>query len=231
MPWHDVDRFLKMVCSQIRYKGAHAGISDELRNHIQDRIFDFVDSGYDEETAIKKALEAMGDPEDIGKKLNKLHKPYLGWLLSAVNVSIVIVGIYVALAFIPSIISFIRPFNSIPKGKDVKYSAVINKKARIDDRTVVIKKLIVDKDNRVYIRYDDYSKPFSHGWTMMEFQVYDDKGNVYNLGSASTGSIFGTRHLMYIDNLKSDAKVIILNYDFYNRKMRFELPLSGGGNL
>jgi hypothetical protein len=231
MPWHDVDRFLKMVCSQVKYKGAHLSISDELRNHILDRICDFVDSGYDEETAVKKALEAMGDPEDIGKKLNKLHKPYLGWLLSAINVSIVLLGIYIVLFLIPSIFSFLQPINSIPKGKDVIYSSVINEKARIDDRTVVVKKLIVDKDNHVYIQFNDYTKPFSQGWTMMNFQVLDDKGNIYNVGSSSSGSILGTRHLMHIDNVKTDAKAIILNYDSYNRKMRFELPLSGGDKL
>lgn len=231
MPSHDADSFLKEVCKQIKYKKAHTDISEELRNHIQDRIYDYIDSGMDEKTAAEKAVEAMGDPIEIGKELNRLHKPYLGWALSIVNTLIIILGFFTAFMIIPSIFSLFEPFGVIPGGNNVEYSVTINKKASIDDRTVVMKKLVVGKNGSIYIRYDEYSKPFSLGWSMSDFQIYDDKGNKYNYGGEAKGSVFITRHLIQIDNLKKDATSIILNYDFYNRKMRFEIPLKAGDNL
>lgn len=231
MPWYKVDEFLNKVCKNVKYKGAHASISEELQNHIQDRIYDLIDQGFDEETAIKKAVEAMGDPVEIGKRLNKLHRPYVGWFLSMVNTLIMLVGIYVLSTVIPSVFRIFEPFSSIPSGKDIKYSVNLNEKDRIDDRTVVVKKLVVDKNGSVYIRYDDYSKLFSQGWSMLDFQIYDDKGNRYYGGGEGKGNIFGNRHLMHFDNLNKDAKKLILNYDYYNRKMRFELSLSGGDGV
>lgn len=231
MPWYKVDEFLDKVCKNVKYKGAHASISEELQNHIQDHIHDFIDQGFDEETAMRKAVEAMGDPVEIGKELNKLHRPYVGWILSMVNTLIVLVGIYVTLLVIPSVFGFFEPFGSIPKGKDIKYSVNLNEKDRIDDRTVVVKKLVVDKNGSVYIRYNDYNEPFSMGWSMLNFEIYDDKGNRYYGGGEGKGNIFGNRHLIHFDNINKDAKKLILNYDYYNRKMRFELPLSGGDEV
>lgn len=231
MHLNEVDRFLNEVCKNVRYKGAHYLIREELQNHIEDRINDFIDRGFDEETAIKKAVEAMGDPSEIGKNLNRFHKPYLGWILTIVNTLILLVGLYASLIVIPSIFNIFEPFRDIPSGEDIKYSVNLNEKARIDDRIVVIKKLILGKDGRIYIRYNDYSNLFSIGWSMLDFQVYDDKGNLYHGGGQSRGSIFGTRHLIQINNFNKDSEKIILNYDYYNRKMRFEIPLHGGDGI
>lgn len=232
MPWHDVDRFLNEVCIHVKYKGAHLDISEELENHIEDHIKDFIDSGIDEETAIKKAVEAMGDPEEIGNSLNKLHKPYLGWILSITSPLIFIAGLIVVLLVIPKITMALDSFNVMPKGEYRKYSINVNKKARIDDRTVVIKEVAVDYSNRIFIRYNDYCKPFSNEWPMDDFKVYDDKGNQYfEGGRKSKEGIFGRRYFRYFINFDNTATKIILDYDYFNRRMRFEIPVKEGGNI
>jgi hypothetical protein len=228
---HDVDKFLYKVCKHVRYKGAHTGIRVELQDHIQDRIYDFIDQGYGEETAIIKSVETMGDPAEIGKGLNKQHKPYIGWLLSAVNTFIVLVGLYITLTLVPDIFYVFRTFATMPDAKDVKYSVTLNQKDKIDDRTVEVKKLVIDNNGIVYIRYDDYINPFLRGWSLLDFEIYDDIGNRYTRTIQSTGNIFGRKHLIYIDRLNSGANKLILNYDYYNRKMRFELPLHGGNSI
>ncbi|HOJ08997.1 MAG TPA: hypothetical protein PK733_00180 [Clostridiales bacterium] len=63
---------------------------------------------------------------------------------------------------------------------------------------------------------------------MLHFNVYDDLGNEYYGGSSSIGNIFGTRHIIKIEKINETAAVLILDYDYYNRKMRFEIPLYGG---
>lgn len=232
MPWHDVDNFLNEVCKHIKYKKAHSEISEELQNHIKDRIQDFIHSDFDEETAIKKAVEAMGNPVELGIELNKFHKPYLGWLLSTINTLVVLAGLFAAYIIIPSIFLSFESFNQMPSSKNIEYSVSINEKDRIDDRTVLVKKLVIDKNGTVYIRYNDYCKLFSQGWSMSSFEVSDDKGNVYWCnGGQSRSSILGTRYLIHFDNLNKDATKIILNYDHYNRKMRFEISLKVGDNL
>lgn len=183
MPWHDVDTFLNEVCKHVKYKGAHPAISEELKNHIEDHICDFINSGMDEDTAIRKAVEAMGDPEEIGNSLNKLHSPYLGWILSITNILIFIAGFLVALLVISSITMAFDSFNSMPRKEYIKYSINVNEKASMDDRTVVIKEVMVDKGNTLYIRYNDYCKPFSLGWPIIDFKVFDDKGNTYSYGN------------------------------------------------
>ena len=68
-------------------------------------------------------------------------------------------------------------------------------------------------------------KPFSHGWSMLNFNILDELGNTYYGGASSYGSIFGTYHQITIDTIHPDAKKLILEYDHYNRYMRFEINL------
>lgn len=231
MPLHDVDKFLSEVCKYVSYKGAHSSICTELQDHITDRIHDFIDGGMDEASAIKKAVASMGDPAEIGSRLNKLHRPYLGWFLSITNALIIFAGLFAAFFILPSIIMTFEFFNQMPKSEDIKYSINVNQKDSIDGRTVVIKEVVVDKNNTIYIRYNDYCTPFSLGWSMLDFKVYDDKGNTYYTGGGqSSGSIFGRRYLKHFTNFDEKATKVILDYDYFNRKMRFEIPIGGGGN-
>lgn len=67
--------FLNDVCKEIKYKPASRPISEELEGHIQDAKEDYLCKGYSENEAEEKAVEQMGDAKQIGRKLNKIHKP------------------------------------------------------------------------------------------------------------------------------------------------------------
>lgn len=73
--------FLNTVCKQIKYKPANKPISEELEGHIQDAKADYLCKGYSENESEEKAVEEMGDAKQIGKKLNKIHRPKLDWML------------------------------------------------------------------------------------------------------------------------------------------------------
>lgn len=73
--------FLNNVCEQIKYKPIRNEIAEELQGHIKDIKESYIEEGVNEEEAEKKAIKQMGEPEKIGKKLNKIHKPKMNWQL------------------------------------------------------------------------------------------------------------------------------------------------------
>lgn len=88
-----VSVFLDKVCGQIKYKGVHEGISEELESHVNERIDFYVEAGLDEDEASIKAVEQMGDPVKIGQELNKTHRPKTEWSIIGLISVMVIVGI------------------------------------------------------------------------------------------------------------------------------------------
>ena len=87
------------VVSYVRFQPDHAAIRKELLDHLEDNCADFQRIGYDEETARERALEAMGSAEEVGKAMDKAHKPWLGWLWQATRgmILVLLIAIVVAL--------------------------------------------------------------------------------------------------------------------------------------
>ncbi|MTI46738.1 MAG: FtsW/RodA/SpoVE family cell cycle protein [Firmicutes bacterium] len=71
--------FLKKVCNQIKYKKIHNDIKTELLGHIDEIKAEYMNNGMSDSEAEKKAIKQMGNPDDIGKELNKTHKPKIEW--------------------------------------------------------------------------------------------------------------------------------------------------------
>lgn len=233
MQWPKVDEFLNEVCNQVRYKKAHRHIKEELKSHIEDRTSDYMEQGYDEEKAVSKAIDNMGDAKELGKKLNKQHKPYLGWALFAVNTAIVLSTILIIHIVGAHIYYSLVPLKDSPNKEDIQYSIKINKKDKIDDRTVTIKELVVDKKGIVYIYYKDISRPRFFGYSLhYPFDIYDNLGNQYVPEEINgQDNLFGTRYIMKLEGINKNASELILDYDYYNRKMRFEIPIKEGDSL
>lgn len=56
-----------------------AAIREELDAHMEDHICDLLDLGYDEALAEERTMQRMGDPEEVGRELDKQYP--LGWLV------------------------------------------------------------------------------------------------------------------------------------------------------
>lgn len=76
-----VKEFLENVCNEIKYKPIRNDISEELALHIEEVKQDYISEGLTEEAAEEMAVSNMGNAEKIGKKLNRIHRPKLDWLL------------------------------------------------------------------------------------------------------------------------------------------------------
>ena len=77
----NIDIWLDAATSGIRFKPDRRAVEEELRGHFEDKSADLQRVFHiSEKEAEKMALERMGDPEQIGKELAKIHKPWLGYL-------------------------------------------------------------------------------------------------------------------------------------------------------
>ena len=68
------EEYINEVISKIENKKARREVEKELSAHIDDRISYYTDAGYDEETANIKAMEHMGEPENVGVQMASLYK-------------------------------------------------------------------------------------------------------------------------------------------------------------
>ena len=73
---HNVTRYVRHATGKEK-----AAIRKELTDHMEDHAQALMDGGFDEAHAIRVAVEAMGDPETVGKALNKEY-PLLWLILS-----------------------------------------------------------------------------------------------------------------------------------------------------
>lgn len=76
-PWRG---WCREVVQQVRFWPDHRAIQKELAAHLDDSRADLLRLGYDWKLADERVLKGMGDPVEIGRALDRAHKPALGWL-------------------------------------------------------------------------------------------------------------------------------------------------------
>ena len=88
-------QWLDKAVAGIRFKPDRAAVRSELAAHLEDKQADlqriFPDLSHEE--AENRALAAVGDPEELGRELARIHKPWLGylWRLSQVLLAALLV--------------------------------------------------------------------------------------------------------------------------------------------
>lgn len=90
-----IKEFLDNVCERIKYKPIRVEIREELENHIEEKKEMYIEYGLEEKQAEERAVEQMGNAEEIGKKLDKIHKPRLDWKTVLFVLVLVVIGIIV----------------------------------------------------------------------------------------------------------------------------------------
>ncbi|MDQ0216105.1 cell division protein FtsW (lipid II flippase) [Oikeobacillus pervagus] len=77
----DKHSFFQTLLSNIRSREARQYVRMELENHMEHSIQSYMKQGKSREEAEIAAVEQMGEPSELGVKLNKLHKPKVDWTL------------------------------------------------------------------------------------------------------------------------------------------------------
>ncbi|MHC1746958.1 MAG: FtsW/RodA/SpoVE family cell cycle protein [Cellulosilyticaceae bacterium] len=86
-------RFLEAVLCCIKNKKIHNCIRQEILDHIESLKEEYTAEGLDEEAAYEKAVLQMGVADEIGKELNKAHKPKLECSVLLLIIGIIGIGL------------------------------------------------------------------------------------------------------------------------------------------
>ena len=95
----DIKTYLNNVCKEIKYEPAQKAISEELELHMKEIKEEYINDGIDEITAEEKAVNQMGSAEEIGKSLNKIHRPQLDWKLLILIAILIVLTVVFELIF------------------------------------------------------------------------------------------------------------------------------------
>lgn len=118
-----VDEYINNVCGLVKNKKVHENIKDELINHIEEFVEEYMEDGKSEEEAIKEALIQMGSFDIVGSSLNKVHKAAPDWILVVMTSILIAFGI--------GTLGFMSRSDSILRYPDGEYFRVIMTKAGI----------------------------------------------------------------------------------------------------
>lgn len=226
------DRFLKDVVSYVKLLFDRPEIRQELEDHIEDRMLDFRSEGYNNEEALTRAIDSMGNPQDIGRELNMMHKPLLGWIWKISDITVKVVGIIAvlySLMVLLATLNFSNPLRSIDKD-DVVYHMKANEKAKIDSRIIQVTDILYENDGTMHIRFKTYGTSiFINNWNFSSIGVItDDVGSEYWGNGGSSGGIVSYSHVE-IEDFPEDSQTLNIVFDRYNRHYEFHFDLEEGG--
>ena len=75
----DRRRYIQTVTDQIRCKRALPLVTKELEDHIEDQKCDYMTEGMEPSEAEEAAVLEMGDPVEVGIKMDRIHRPKMAW--------------------------------------------------------------------------------------------------------------------------------------------------------
>lgn len=97
------DPYTKTVCACLRYATAKekTAVQAELEAHIEDHTEALLAAGYDAGHAQRLAVEAMGDPQDVGQALNEAF-PRRWWVLSRLAAFALVASVVLLVLYLPA---------------------------------------------------------------------------------------------------------------------------------
>lgn len=92
------DEFIEAVLSHVNYSFDRKKIRVELESHLNEKIKSYVNGGKTETEAENLAIFDMGNAIEIGRELNKMHKPVIGWFIKNIKIFAVIAAVVLCIA-------------------------------------------------------------------------------------------------------------------------------------
>ena len=84
--------------AHVRFSPDHAAITAELTAHLEDHAAALEARGLSPEEAAAQAVTAMGEPEELGRQLDRAHPPLLCLSVAATNIILVFLLVVCILA-------------------------------------------------------------------------------------------------------------------------------------
>ena len=252
MDRRDFAAWCKAATEKIRYGPDRDMVSKELRDHLEDRFDALVAQGVPEEEAARQSLEAMGSAETIAPQLAAIHRPWLGWLVTAVEIAAILSVIITALSVPPVMISY---FTAVLNGNiyveshenQISSTYDIHLSQNVEGYDVVIDQVkLSEQADRLYFQLwvrwfpgmprflaDDYFYAVdSNGniYASMDSrtQLFDRKaGRWISSGGGSSGSCY-FRNSLSLTEFDTTAQWVELRYDRDGREIALRIDLTGG---
>ena len=72
--FNKIDAYVATVQDQIRCRKIRSYVTEEIRVHLEEERSFLLEAGISDPEATDTAIEEMGDPVDIGVKLDRIHR-------------------------------------------------------------------------------------------------------------------------------------------------------------
>ncbi len=219
-----IKEYLKSICEQIEYKPIREEISNEIETHIIDLKQEYINDGIKEEDAEQKAINQMGNAEEIGKKLNQIHRPRVDFKL--IFITIILLGF-------GFLVSFIRTSQLVTNGNEANsmtkyiFFLIIG---------VVLSVPIYFIDYRKILKYSNILYGIASGiilWTLLFGVNVNGIPHIYispTINSISPYTIAVPLYIIsfvgFINNLKQESEIKILQKYNINIKLVKVIVLS-----
>ena len=90
MQWKRGEYWLRDAVKYIKYPPDRRRVQEELYAHMIARNRDFLEEGYSDAEADRLSTEAMGDPEEVGRALAAVHKPFWGYFVLSLRIVLIL---------------------------------------------------------------------------------------------------------------------------------------------
>lgn len=97
----DDKEYMNTLMEQIGDKRARELVYSEIQSHIEELTASYIEDGMNPDDAAHEAVRQMGDPVQVGIKLNKIHRPKFPYSFLACAVLLIAVGIITQIKIFP----------------------------------------------------------------------------------------------------------------------------------
>ena len=103
VPHRTIGQFCDHVCMYVRFRPDHDSITEELTGHLEDHRDALLEGDPDMPLleAEYRAVASMGDAEALGRWLDSIHSPVLGWFQIWFFRAVVLAGVLILLFSVP----------------------------------------------------------------------------------------------------------------------------------
>ena len=234
--------FLDRVVQHVRFRPDRGAVRRELAGHLDDSAAALQQAeGMDAETAYAQAVENMGDPDEIGRALDRAHSPLLGWTWLVSKVLCIAVCIFLGAPLVlGNVVSLgISAYNLAEYSKDnVEFEAPVDTWIDVDETLELgSKRVTIDwvarlENGDVCVKYHAYSLGRT-AWSISSPEIWVDGDMYYNGSGASYGGII-TVGWVSREDVGGDACTLVIGWPEWKNAekstVQVELPAREEGD-
>ena len=241
--------YVERVLSVMRYAtpSEREAIRAEIDAHIEDHICDLMELDYDEALAEERTMARMGDPEEVGRELDKQYtNAFWLWLegaariLLALSILVALTGFGVLFHFRDSMVARIAPDWKLSPdyhaaiqeetdyrmriGNDIVrvfYVSIMERRMSNAENTGVERRTVAEV---LVCTYDRIPGGIVSGDLLLRMKVADQRGIEIDDWGRSSGS-WGAAYERFFIPIEPGDTYVTLSYDRFGESVTLKVPL------